>query len=201
MDDDTVKDRLRRLAVADPPVTVDHARVLQAGRRRRLARRVGTAAAAFAVLVGAVPAVAMLAPDLSPPPTAATQDATPEPAPAVPPADDGMDDATICTAFGDVLTIVANADAALASGRMEPQEHDGWYRLATRALDRLPSTGDSAVRTAVGELKEIAPATPAGAYADATGVHSPEWNDAETALGSACDDVGAPLAITMFTGG
>nr|WP_297428391.1 hypothetical protein [uncultured Actinotalea sp.] len=211
MDDQTVEDRLRRLGAADPPVAVDHARVLQVGRRRRLARRAGAGAAALAIVVAGAPAVAMLAPDVSPQPstggearparTAVPQDATEEPAPAVPRPDDGMDDAAICSGFGDVLTIVTNADAGLADGRMETQERDGWYQLATRVLDRLPSDEDSAVRAAIGELQEIAPAAPAGAVFDPTGVRSRAWNDAEAALGSACEDVGAPLAITMFTGG
>ncbi|EYR65091.1 hypothetical protein N866_15215 [Actinotalea ferrariae CF5-4] len=124
-----------------------------------------------------------------------------EPSPATPPDDGAPDDAAVCAAFGDVLTIVENADLGLAGGRMEAQERDGWYQLATRVLDRLPSTGGSAVRTAIGELQEIAPAVPAGGYAESTGVRSPEWNDAEGLLGAACDDLGAPLAITVFTGG
>jgi hypothetical protein len=112
-----------------------------------------------------------------------------------------MDDAAICNAFGDVLTIVENADLGLADGRMEAQEHEGWYRLATRVLDRLPSTGDSAVHAAIAELQEIAPAVPSGAGTEPTGVRSPEWYDVEGALGAACDDLGVPLAINAFTGG
>lgn len=53
-----------------------------------------------------------------------------------------------------MLTIVENADVALAEGRMAAQEHDGWYRLATRALQRLPSGGDGDVQTAIGDLQE-----------------------------------------------
>ncbi|WP_171467206.1 hypothetical protein [Cellulosimicrobium sp. 72-3] len=100
----------------------------------------------------------------------------------------------------ETATFSENADLALAEGRMEAQERDGWYRLATRVLDRLPSAGDSAVQTAIGELKEIAPVT-SGAFGESTGVRSPEWNDVQGDLGDACDDLGAPLAITMFTGG
>lgn len=115
--------------------------------------------------------------------------------------DEPVDDAAICTAYGDVLTIVENADLALADGRMEAQEHDGWYGLATRVLDRLPSAGDSAVRTAVAALQQIAPAVPAGGGDAPAGVRSPEWYDAEEGLGTACDEVGAPLTINVFTGG
>ncbi|WP_250445667.1 hypothetical protein [Actinotalea sp. C106] len=100
-----------------------------------------------------------------------------------------------------MLTIVENAELGLASGRMEDQERDGWFGLATRVLDRLPSTGESAVQTAIGELQEIAPVIPAGAGADPTGLRSPEWYDAQGALSTACEELGAPLAISVFTGG
>lgn len=99
------------------------------------------------------------------------------------------------------MTIVENVDLALSDGRMEQQEHDGWYALATRVLDRLPSAGSSAVHTAIGELQEIAPAIPSGAGTAPTGVRSPEWDEAVSALGTACDDAGAPLTISSFTGG
>ncbi|MGW6227963.1 hypothetical protein ACWFQT_12675 [Cellulosimicrobium cellulans] len=115
--------------------------------------------------------------------------------------DDTAEDAAACAAYGDVLTILENADLSLADGRMDAQERDGWYRLVTRVLDRLPSDGDTAVQTAIGELQEVAPALPPGAFAESTGVHSPEWDDAEGDLGDACDAVGAPLTIDMFTGG
>ena len=127
--------------------------------------------------------------------------ATQQPSPGTPADDEALDDAAVCTAFGDVLTIVENADLGLADGHMEAREHGGWYELATRVLDRLPSTGDSAVHTAIGELQEIAPAVPSGAFAESTGVRSPEWDDVQGDLGAACDDVGAPLTIHMFTGG
>lgn len=110
----------------------------------------------------------------------------------------GPDDAAVCDAYGDVLTIVENADIALADGRMDAQEQHGWYGLATRVLGRLPGDGGSAVQTAVGALQEAAPA---GTSAESTGVRSPAWVEAEQDLGTACDDAGAPLAITMFTGG
>ncbi|WP_454041809.1 hypothetical protein [Cellulosimicrobium sp. Marseille-Q8652] len=127
--------------------------------------------------------------------------ATPRSSPATSAADEELDDAALCVAFGDVLTIVENADLGLADGRTEAQEHDGWYGLATRVLGRLPSTGDSTVRTSIRQLQEIAPAVPPGAFTDSTGVRSPEWDDAGAVLADACDDVGAPLAVSVFTGG
>src|SRR6478736_2462717 len=106
--------------------------------------------------------------------------------------DDAADDAAACTAFGDVLTIVENADVALAEGRMAAQEQHGWYQLATRVLDRLPSGGGTAVQTAVGALQEAAPAVPSGASAESTGVCSPAWSAAEVDLAAACEEIGSP---------
>lgn len=111
------------------------------------------------------------------------------------------DDAGVCTAFGDVATIVENADLGLADGRMAEQERDGWYGLASRVLGRLPSGGDSAVQTAVGDLQEAAPAIAPGAYARSTGVGSAAWSQAQADLAAACDELGAPWAIGVFTGG
>jgi len=99
------------------------------------------------------------------------------------------------------MTIVENADLGLADGRMATQEHDGWYALAARVLDRLPSSGDSAVQRAIGELQEAAPAAPSGTSADPTGVGSPRWQSAQALLDTACADLGTPLAIDVFTGG
>ncbi len=122
------------------------------------------------------------------------------PSPA-PPVDEAADDAAACTAFGDVLTIIENADLGLAEGRMAAQEQRGWYELATRVLDRLPSDAGTAVQTAVGALQAAAPAVPAGAFAESTGVRSPAWSAAEVDLAAACEEVGSPLAIQAFTGG
>ncbi|MCL3862519.1 hypothetical protein [Actinotalea sp. K2] len=71
MDDDAIRDRLRRLGEVEPPVSVDRAGVLRAGRRRRLARRVGTTGLVLALAAGAYPAVAALTPDRAPAPPAA----------------------------------------------------------------------------------------------------------------------------------
>lgn len=133
----------------------------------------------------------------------ATQDAAPpqESAPAEPVTGEPFDDAALCVAYGDVISILENVDIALDEGRMEAQEHRGWYQLATRVLDRLPSDGDGTVAGAIADLQEIAPAIPAGAAAEATGVRSPEWLSTEETLGVACDEVGSPLTISVFTGG
>lgn len=122
------------------------------------------------------------------------------PTPTAPAAGDPLDDAAVCSAYGDVMTIVENADLGLADGRMAAQERDGWHRLATRVLDRLPADEDSAVRSAIARLQEAAPADPSR-FEEPIGVGSPEWDHAQFVLGAACDDVGAPLAVTVFTGG
>lgn len=135
-------------------------------------------------------------------PASGSDDAVQAPSPGSPAAGAAaQDDAAICTAVGDVLTIVENADAGLAEGRMAAQEHDGWYQLATRVLDRLPAGGDSAVQAAVAALQDAAPTAPSGTSAESTGVRSPAWSQAMTDLGTGCDAVGAPLAISVFTGG
>lgn len=109
------------------------------------------------------------------------------------------DEAT-CTAFGDVLTIAANADAGLRDGRMATQEQKGWYRLAARMLDRVPTSGDGAVSDAVIALKDAAPATPQGVMGT-TWVGSDAWNSHMEAMSTACSDAGSELGIEMFTGG
>lgn len=126
---------------------------------------------------------------------------TNRPASPAPSADAAAEDAAACTAFGDVLTIAANADLGLAEGRMAAQEQHGWYALATRVLDRLPSDADTAVQSAIGALQAAAPAVPSEAFAESTGVRSPAWSAAEVDLAAACEDVGSPLAIMAFTGG
>ncbi|WP_435736141.1 hypothetical protein V5D56_15255 [Cellulosimicrobium sp. PMB13] len=105
------------------------------------------------------------------------------------PGDAVAQDAAACAAVSDVMTIVENADVALSEGRMAAQEQQGWYAVATRSLDRIPSSGDGAVSRGIADLQE------------AVGVRSDAWNDALTALGEPCLAVDAELTISMFTGG
>lgn len=109
-------------------------------------------------------------------------------------------DEVSCDAFGDVSTIVANADAALRDDRMAEQEQQGWYRLAQRVLDRVPTTGDGAVSDAIATLKEIAPASIPGASATPS-IGSDEWESARAQLAEACNDAGYEMWLAMFTGG
>lgn len=109
-------------------------------------------------------------------------------------------DIVTCEAFGDVSTIIANADIALAEGRMEVQERDGWYRLATRVLSRIPTSGSGAVHDAIEELKNAAPAIKLGAIAD-PGFRSIEWDQGKRSLTEACNIEGVDMALEAFTGG
>ncbi|ACZ30884.1 hypothetical protein Xcel_1864 [Xylanimonas cellulosilytica DSM 15894] len=117
------------------------------------------------------------------------------------PENDVAQDAAACAAVSDVMTIVENAGIALREGRMAPQEQQGWYAVATRALDRIPSSGDGAVSQGIADLKEAAPAVGAGTAAEPVGIRSDAWNDALSTLSEPCLAVDAELAISMFTGG
>lgn len=110
------------------------------------------------------------------------------------------EDTSACIAIGDVLTIVTNADIALQQGRAETQERDGWYRLATRVLDRIPTSGEGAVHSAVVQLKEAAPSIPLGANRS-SGISSDEWFGGLDALMAACSDIGVETGLEAFTGG
>ena len=83
---------------------------------------------------------------------------------------------------------------------MQAQEHEGWYVLATRVLDRVPTRGEGAVSDAVAALKQLAPATDQGV--DGTsGLGTQAWGSDTQALDSACAAAGTGLAIAAFTGG
>lgn len=111
-----------------------------------------------------------------------------------------ISDATTCEAFGDVLTITSNADIARDEGRIEQVEHSGWYRLATRVLDRIPTTGEGAVNDVIVALRDAAPPIASGAAA-AGGIGSTAWDEALAALLPACQAAGSDLAVEGFTGG
>jgi hypothetical protein len=109
-------------------------------------------------------------------------------------------DAVTCAGFNDVLTITSNADAGLRDGRMAPQEQEGWYRLATRVLDGVPTRGEGAVSDAVDALKKVAPAIKIGAIGT-TGIGSAGWESGFQKLSNACSEADVETAIEMFTGG
>jgi len=109
-------------------------------------------------------------------------------------------DGNTCDAFGDVLTVIDNADAGLAERRMEAQERDGWYRVATRVLDRIPTRGTGAVHESIQELRAAAPAVKLGAILP-TGIRSGAWSSGLSSLAEACAAEGFDLASEAFTGG
>lgn len=116
------------------------------------------------------------------------------------PKDDVALDVAACDAVSDVMTIVDNADIALHEGRMAAQEQQGWYKVATRTLDRIPSTGDSAISQGVADMKEAAPAVPTGAWSEPIDME-PAWRIAVTSLSAPCEAVDAELTLQGFTGG
>lgn len=123
------------------------------------------------------------------------------PAPAATPASaESTTDTATCAGFNDVATITANADAGLRDGRMATQEQQGWYRLATRVLDGVPTRGEGEVSDAAAALKDVVPAVDLGAMGT-TGIGSAEWNSAVQELSDACATAGAEMAIEMYTGG
>ncbi|WP_309615885.1 hypothetical protein [Salinibacterium sp.] len=121
--------------------------------------------------------------------------------PADPPASAAVTtDKETCSMFGGVLTVVANADAGVRDGRMEAQEQQGWYRLATRILDRVPTATEGAVSDAINSLKDAAPII-AQAKMGTPGIGSAGWDSGYQTLSEACSNAGAELALEMFTGG
>ena len=115
--------------------------------------------------------------------------------------DDTARDAAACKAVSDVMTIADNVDIALSEGRMAAQEQRGWYDVATRVLDRIPSTGNDAVSLGVADLKEAAPPLTPGTGAEPLGIGSDAWYDALATLDEPCLAADAELTIHVFTGG
>lgn len=120
--------------------------------------------------------------------------------PASPTPTGAVTDEVTCTAFGDVLTIIGNVDVALREGRMEAQEQQGWYGLATRVLDRIPTRGEGAVSDAIAALQEMAQAIAPG-VGGTPGFGTAEWSRGTRKLDAACADAGAQLTVEGFTGG
>jgi coenzyme F420-reducing hydrogenase gamma subunit len=114
---------------------------------------------------------------------------------------DSTQDAAACAAVSDVQTIVENADIALSEGRIAVQEQQGWYEIATRALDRIPSSGDGAVSLGVADLQEAVPPVEAWTRTEPAVMKSDAWSHALEALAEPCLAVDSELTIAMFSGG
>jgi hypothetical protein len=124
-----------------------------------------------------------------------------ETAPEAAPASAASTDALTCAGINDVRTIIANADAGLADGRMAAQEQEGWYSVAARVLDRLPDGGGTEVSEGLAALKELAPAVALGTMETTTEIGSTEWFVALEDSGDACTAAGVEPALEKFTGG
>lgn len=109
-------------------------------------------------------------------------------------------DEDTCMAFGDVITIMNNSQAAVTDGRMGEQEQLGWLRLATRVQDRIPTTGEGPIADALAAVQAAAPAIPPGST-DTPGIRSDGWMTASTDLREACDAAGYEFASEGFVGG
>lgn len=120
--------------------------------------------------------------------------------PADPTASTVWTDEDTCAAFGDVLTILNNTGAAVVESRMSDQEQQGWLRLATRVQDHISAASEGPVAEALADLKEAAPAIPAGS-ADNSAIGSNEWMQAGTELREACTSAGYEVVSEGFVGG
>jgi hypothetical protein len=133
---------------------------------------------------------------------AATATSTSAPQPSVA-AQTALTDQESCEAFSDVTTILFNASTGLRENRMTAQEYGGWLVLATRVLDRIPTTGEGAVSDAVASFKAAAPAIPINEIPVGppdTAIGSREWYNAAP-IGDACAAAGYELSTQAFTGG
>jgi hypothetical protein len=157
-------------------------------------RGVASAVGAVAIVVNAVGCSAPTAPVDATPAAVESASATPS-VPREPTVTDGAS----CEAFGDVLTIHQNAMVGLTEGRMTQHEYDGWMRLATRVLDRVPTRGEGAVSESIAALQEAAPAVRLGAMGSTT-IGTSDWYNAAS-LADACTAAGYQLAAEGFTGG
>lgn len=168
--------------------------VIDAHRRATLLLRAALTAGVVAIMGSTAGCAASTTPTGTAPEAAVTATATPSSSPA-----STVTDAESCAAFGDVLTILHNAMVGLTEERMTQQEYDGWLRLATRVLDRVPTSGEGAVSDAIATLKAAAPPLSQGAVGS-TEIGTQEWYTAAS-LADACAAAGGQLAADAFTGG
>ncbi|ANG85125.1 hypothetical protein A8L33_06775 [Microbacterium aurantiacum] len=99
-----------------------------------------------------------------------------------------------------MLTIITTAENGRVTERMPPQEYNGWLRLATRVLDRVPLSGEGQVTEAIRTLQELAPPIPLGTDGPSE-IGSQEWWLATSPLYEACDAAGFPVSAESYIGG
>lgn len=128
---------------------------------------------------------------------AAVAEESPSPTPTSPETTSVADETT-CAAFGDVTTILFNAEIAFRQDRMELQEKGGWYSLASRVLGNIPAADAGPVAEALAALKTAVPANP---EVNSTNFDTDEGRAAVGAMHDACEAAGFQVAINAFTGG
>lgn len=109
------------------------------------------------------------------------------------------DDEVTCNAFGDVQTILHNAQAAFYDERMTERELDGWTALASRVLGNIPAADDGRVSDALAAVKEAVPAVQAPL--GPSNILSREWDVPGAELLAACEAAGFPVITNGFIGG
>jgi hypothetical protein len=109
-------------------------------------------------------------------------------------------DKETCAGIGDIAAITFNTDMAVFQGRMTTEEQQNWYRMATRVLDRVPTSGAGSVSEAVTNLQtEFPPIAPGGMGATAIGTD--KWDTAYSAVYDSCEKAGFTIETWGFTGG
>lgn len=109
-------------------------------------------------------------------------------------------DSETCSAISETVSIKFNADLAVQQGRMTSHEQQGWYRLATLTLDRVPTRGAGAVNEKVTALQAAVPPVALSAPHTAQ-IGSEEWQAVLPEVVAACAEAGSEVPIVSFTGG
>ena len=122
---------------------------------------------------------------------------SPTPEPASPESTEAADEIT-CAAYGDVVTILHNAQTAYFEDRMTQQELDGWFAVASRVLGNIPAAETGTVSEALAALQEAVPPVP---DLRKTNFPFPDVDLPGVELSEACSEAGFEIAINAFTGG
>lgn len=133
--------------------------------------------------------------------TPSPDDASPKPdaAPAAQTAESTeAEDEMTCAAFGDVLTIVHNAQVAFTEDRMTEKEQNAWFSLASRVLGNIPAADEGDVADALAAVKE---AVPAAQDVSPSNIGSQDWAEPGSELYDACAAAGFEVATLGFAGG
>ncbi len=122
----------------------------------------------------------------------------PDPAPTAAPVSIPAEDT--CGAFGDVLTILNNADVAWREGRFADSEMSGARILAARVQARIVAEPGSEIADALARMQEAVQPADSG-FSLRGDFTSAEWREAQDDFFLACDAEGFPPATQAWTGG